>query len=771
MELGFDSRRRVRCLARIRIYMCPAPWCHERRRAGEARRLNLRLGGRKPIGQKSRLSIESGPLGLLEGGCLPDGGVATARFEWVSVRLNGPFSTNEPIVRIRGFSRCLTNEVNSIATNSQAATDDPGHRSAPSPESGGLWLEGVAAVVNSDGVVEEISAGFVDWLRVPRDKILGTNLIAAIGTIEPRWPDLIRPVWDSPDVFASLTLSGGASAQNWFRLELFRAGTGRVVRLESIFPPHGELAEQGFRNLDRGGAEARTMYLRLMRSESQIEALMNRWPGVIFSQRADFSFRFVSSRIEDLTGVAADEWNRKPNRFWELVHEADLDELRRQLKRAPESVDGIATTFRIRHAGTGRVSYIMEHRQAATTRNGLVLGYEGVWLDVTRQTIAEKRLSSAAWKETLAVLTMGLAHDFSNVMAGIHSLSESFLDEVGTDHPFAEGLALIRKNSMQASQLVHRIINLHHGKIGERNYHDLNQVLNELEDLIRKIIPRRIEVEVIPAPEPLPLFVDDFEFRQVIINLALNAAEAMEENGRLTLSATVRETFPDNVVKQGIWPRVPAARLSVKDTGRGIRVQRLAAIFDPFFTTKPMNKGSGLGLYNARLFADKHRGAITVESQVGEGTEFAVWLPVSDFTEAERHETEAASRRRCLLVAGATPLLTERTAELLRVNGYHVVTAGSWEQAQDVLEGNEYVLSGVFLLAEAESPELKRLLRQALRKRPRIATVLQSVGRHHDEWTAELADDVDLVVGSEMKHESILNRLKSVLNEHDHGSV
>ena len=342
---------------------------------------------------------------------------------------------------------------------------------------------------------------------------------------------------------------------------------------------------------------------------------------------------------------------------------------------------------------------------------------------------------------------------------------------MGTDHEFSEGLALIRKNSLQASQLVHRIINLHHGKIGERNYHDLNQILGELDDLIRKIIPRRIEIEIVPAPEPLPLYVDDFEFRQVIINLVLNAAEAMEESGRLTLSASICDAFSETTVRQGTWPRTPAARLSVADTGRGIKLKRLGTVFDPFFTTKPMNKGSGLGLYNARLFVEKHRGAITVESEVGRGTEFVIWLPVSDFTEAERDQTDEAQRRRCLLVAGATPLLTDRTAELLRENEYHVVTARTWEQARELLEGNEYVFAGVFLLAEMEDGELKQLLRQARRLRPRIATVLQSVGMHHDEWTSDLADDVDLVVGSEMKQESILNRLKSILNEYDHGMV
>src|SRR6185436_19113572 len=173
--------------------------------------------------------------------------------------------------------------------------------------------------------------------------------------------------------------------------------------------------------------------------ESQLQAMTECWPGVIFSQRADFSFRFASPKLEALTGVSIIDWQTKPHLFWHVVHEADAEELRHQLRLAKETRQPITLTYRIRNANSGRVAYVMEHRQLSISRGGLLLGYEGVWLDVTRQTIAERRLSSAAWKETLSVLTMGLAHDFGNVMAGIHALSESFLMEAEPAHPFREG--------------------------------------------------------------------------------------------------------------------------------------------------------------------------------------------------------------------------------------------------------------------------------------------------------------------------------------------
>ena len=394
----------------------------------------------------------------------------------------------------------------------------------------------------------------------------------------------------------------------------------------------------------------------VLRAEAQLKSLTDRWPGVIFSQRADFSFRFVSPQIEALTGVSVAEWQSKPHLFWHVVHESDAEELRQQLKQGRQSGQTFTSTYRVRHAQTGRVAYVMEHRQPHVSRGGLLLGYEGVWLDVTRQTIAEKRLSSAAWKETLSVLTMGLAHDFGNVMAGIHALSESFLEQVGDGHEFNEGLTLIRKSSQQASQLVHRIINLHQGKTGDSNYHNLNEIATDLADLVRKIIPRRMEMSLELATEALPVYLDVVELRQVVINLVLNAIDAMPQTGRLVLRTSegsvngidqskvdqadglandhlsIPLTDPNPMV--GALPRPPAACLSVQDNGCGIKPRHLASIFDPFFTTKPMNKGSGLGLYNARLFIDKHRGAITVDSKEGAGSTFHLWLPQADFTEA-----------------------------------------------------------------------------------------------------------------------------------------
>ncbi len=369
-------------------------------------------------------------------------------------------------------------------------------------------------------------------------------------------------------------------------------------------------------------------------STPSLRALLGHGPGVFFRQRADYTFDFVSPRIVELTGVPARSWQRQPKLFWEVVHELDVAALQQQLLRCAESAEGLTSSYRLRHRQTGQVACISEFRRPILDSSGRFQAFEGVWFDVTRQTVAEKRLATAAGKETLARLTVGLAHDFNNLLTGILSLSDSYLSQIDAQHPFHEGLALIKQNTLHASKLVHRIVDLHGHKTGERNHHDLNAIVADTMELLQNVIPRRIELKSKLAAGELPLYVDATELRQVIINLALNAADAMADRGQLELQTSPHQAMPALKRFQGVRPRSPCACLTVSDNGRGIKPHQLGSIFDPFFTTKPINQGSGLGLYDARLFVEKHQGAISVESAPGAGAVFRIWLPQADFTEA-----------------------------------------------------------------------------------------------------------------------------------------
>lgn len=641
-----------------------------------------------------------------------------------------------------------------------AESHPPASTTTPLP-----WIEAGRALLDAQGRILHLGDELVRWFFREGRSPIGNPFDETFAVRAPEWRTLAPSAWDAARPFHRCRLEAVRDDHTvCYDIELGRHEGGASVRIQSVLPPLDRLAETPWNTFIADERAQRQMFVRLLRAEAQLDNLKHRLPGVIFSQRADFSFQSVSSRIGELTGIPAEQWLSQARSFWTAVHEADAEELHLQCRKALRAPEGITSTFRLRNLQTGRVSHVLEHRQAVVSSSGVVVCYEGFWLDVTREKIAERRLSSSAWKETLATLTMGLAHDFSNILAGILALSESFIAQVDATHPFASGLELIRQNAWQACQLVRRMMALHRSQTGEQNYHDLNETLAELADLVQRVLPRRILIETNPAPLALPLYVDAVELRQVILNLALNAAEAMPQRGKLVFSTRLCEEATPPPHTQGNFPRLPCVCLSARDTGCGIAPRHLPFVFDPFFTTKPINKGSGLGLYNARLFVEKHRGAISVVSEEGTGTEFLLWLPLADFSEAERVQTAAVQQRPSLLLVGEAGLLHDSTAEFLRVHGFYVMQTFQPDRALDILRSGEHQFRGLMILAgPADTPYLG-LIARIREEDPKLPLILELVGSEAEQIPTDLLSRVNLLITSDASESDMIRKLRRLFD-------
>jgi hypothetical protein len=310
--------------------------------------------------------------------------------------------------------------------------------------------------------------------------------------------------------------------------------------------------------------------------------------------------------------------------------------------------------------------------------------------------------------------------------------------------------------------LVQRILSLHQGRVGQRNYYNANELVADTLEIVRKTI-RRITLHTAFSADQLPLYIDPIEFRQALVNLILNASDAMPDGGDLYLSTALYQepAFPEHL--QGSMPSAPVC-IEVRDTGTGIPPEYLTQIFDPFFTTKPLNKGSGLGLYNARLFVEKHAGGISVESVENEGTTFRIWLPKANFTESERFQAELVLGRKTLLLVASAHQNLDQTAQCLRENGFYVATAGSERHAIELLHSPDYHFDAVMALVNARNRLSPRLFNEIGRLKLPIKKIVQIYGSNEDEHDKALLDRADLVIGSDIPAGEIAHKLREVLS-------
>lgn len=634
----------------------------------------------------------------------------------------------------------------------------------PGIDSTTTWLNGGMAVLDENGSVISANDTLALWLGRSGDKLQGQSFLAVMGQCFPEWEEVLRGFFQRAAPFDRLELvSASEGASRKLGVELCRHGQVRFVRMESMLPPMQDL-EETVPEEYRGRAATHTVFNRLIRAEAQLDNLVHRWPGIIFSQRPDFSFAFVSPRIQELTGVSPQEWRRQTKYFWQVVHEADADALMKRLQHITNSAEGMTNTYRIRHIQTGRVCYLWEHRQAVLSSNGLLLGYEGIWLDITRQTIAERRLLNMSWKENLGMLTLGLAHDFCNIMTGIVALSETFEKELSGHESLRTGVTLIRSTANQASELANRIRQLHQGVPGQKNYYDLNEVVSGMAETLEKVLTRRVRVQTALEQGQLPVYLDAVELRQVIVNLALNGVDAMPNGGSLVFRTSRHEQPPAATPLQGNYPPAPLVCLSVQDTGTGIPTNYLNSIFDPFFTTKPLGTGSGLGLYNTRLFAENHGVGISVETREQSGTTFHLWFAQADFSEAQ-HPPQAAIplTRHTLLVAGAPGEARDRMVEMFRTNGFYVVAAAPKTDALQALYSTDYHFSGVLVLCQRAHAEEFSLLDRIHSEKLPVKVFLGLLGCNQDEIETSFLERVDALFPPDLPAPEILSRIRAVL--------
>jgi len=308
--------------------------------------------------------------------------------------------------------------------------------------------------------------------------------------------------------------------------------------------------------------------------------------------------------------------------------------------------------------------------------------------DVSERKSLEEQVRLAQRMESVGRLAGGVAHDFNNLLTVILSLAKLLSDRSASPRD-REDLGEIESAALRAAELTQQLLAFARRQIVEPRVLDLNELVTSLDKMLRRVIGEDIELATIAMPNLGRIRADRGRIEQVLMNLVVNARDAMEGGGKLTIETANVELGPNHAAYHPDVEAGPYVLLSVSDTGAGIDAKILSKIFEPFFTTKAPGKGTGLGLATCYGIIRQSGGSIWVYSEVGKGTTFKVYLPrVSDAAQelSRSPASMAAHGQETLLVVEDDDMVRRVAVRILRAKGYVVHETGDPRAALSIFE-------------------------------------------------------------------------------------
>jgi PAS domain S-box-containing protein len=399
-------------------------------------------------------------------------------------------------------------------------------------------------------------------------------------------------------------------------------------------------------------------------------------------------------------------------KFFHMVHPDDREAIRVAVAEAIRERKRYSIEHRIvRPDGTRRL--VREQGDFIYDETGKPRKLVGVAQDITEQRELEEQLRQSQKMEAIGKLAGGVAHDFNNLLTAIIGHTELSLSQLEADNPSGEALQEISKAAQRAATLTSQLLAFSRKQILQPKVLNLNGVVSNLEKMLRRLIGEDIEWAAHFGPELGLVRVDPGQLEQVLMNLVVNARDAMPKGGKLTIETDNVEL--DEAYAQGHVTVTPGryVMLAVSDTGVGMDAETQARIFEPFFTTKELGKGTGLGLSTVYGIVKQSGGNIWVYSEPGRGTIFKVYLPRVESSAQELERTSVVVKpdqgSETILVVEDNEAVRSLVCRTLRLHGYQVIEAVGGtdalrlsEQSQDAI----YLMLTDVVMPQMSGPEL-----------------------------------------------------------------
>jgi PAS domain S-box-containing protein len=487
----------------------------------------------------------------------------------------------------------------------------------------------------------------------------------------------------------------------------------------------------------------------LLSSEKKFKDLLETINLIAVMLDRDGNITFCNDHFLHLTGRTMDE---VLNRCWfDLYLPAEIREATRSL-----FTSGIAEGTIPAHdenliiTRDGNKKQIEWNHSVLWDAKGEVIGVASIGIDVTEHRKLEDQLRHAQKMEAVGTLAGGIAHDFNNILNVIIGYGTMVMDKLEAGSPSKEQMNEVLVAADRAANLTKRLLIFSRKQVVDVKPVNINGLIIDLQKMLVRIISESIDFNLNLAGRPLMVLADAGQIEQVLVNLATNAKDAMQESGRLTIGTELADVDDEYVAAYGYGKPGKYALITVADTGQGMDAETMKKIFEPFFTTKGIGVGTGLGLAISYGIIKQHSGYIKVYSEPGQGTVFKIYLPLAEEAALPDEKTQAAvpvkGGNETILVAEDDASLRNLARLVLESFGYSVISAVDGEDAIMKFMENRDRINLVLLdmvMPKKNGKEVSEVIRKVS---PRIKILFVSGYTMDIIKTKELTDaDIDFI--------------------------
>lgn len=475
----------------------------------------------------------------------------------------------------------------------------------------------------------------------------------------------------------------------------------------------------------------------LRQSEARYKDLIENSPEMIHQVGADRRFLHVNRTELEQLGYTLEEMLTM--RVEQIVPEAERERIIEYFEQVKNS--GSATIESAFVAKDGRKIDVEITATALCDAQGRFIKTRAFARDITRRKKLEEQLFQSQKMESIGTLAAGVAHDFNNILATILLAAQMIKMKAKPGTAIFKHADSIEKSAESGGELASQLLSFARAGRCDAKTIDPNSLVREISGLLKRSVEKTIVIELDLCRDVRPILADRNQIAQVLLNLALNAIDAMPQGGRLTFGTENAEVSDEQLLDEvGVWPG-QYVKLWVSDTGTGIDKRILGKIFDPFFTTKEVGKGTGLGLSVVYGIVKKHGGGVRVKTSPGSGSVFEVFIPAA----AQREKQQKTSTRQPklggserILVVDDRQNVRDSVSQILKLLGFKVLTAPDGRSAVEIYSNSEEKIDLVIL--DLQMPGMNGLEAFAKLKQvdPNVAVVLSS-GYGREKMVAQAA--------------------------------